>query len=473
MSSDCIVTEISDSDDFSNRESTDTGETEASKEKIHEKHEKRKGREEKEKEKTKEKKEKNFVGGDSSSSLTELQNLIRLLKRGIQKGEPGIKYIKYPNLLVEALEDLDRMIGMDRLKESVALQTVRLIEGLKAGERSPKMLNTILTGPAGVGKTVTGLKLAKIWFALGFLSPKGTTTTTTKRTFFKDGDSNLSYFYLALIVLTFAGSYLLSGLSYAYNSLGLFWTFFLIVLALLLVYLAFTYSDGEWIKEYVRTEKKEEDIKEASDRDIISVVSRNDFVAGYLGQTANKTKELLERNLGKVLFIDEAYSLLEDPRDAYGYECLNTLNLFLSENPDKIVVIFAGYKEHMKSTIFLAQPGLERRCMWNFNIDPYNGEELAEIFFLQAKGDGWEIQSGDREKIKALICRNERVFKNYGGDCGRLVYLSSLDVSKTNLTGISETFLSSEPSKEGPAKKVLTFKNVEMGLRTLQENQFN
>ena len=91
-------------------------------------------------------------------SKSELEKLIIILKKGIKHDEPGIKYIKYPNLLVSALEELNKMIGMHRLKESVAIQTVRLIENLKAGEKSPKMLNTVLYGPPGCGKTVRDRK---------------------------------------------------------------------------------------------------------------------------------------------------------------------------------------------------------------------------------------------------------------------------------------------------------------------------
>ena len=113
----------------------------------------------------------------------------------------------------------------------------------------------------------------------------------------------------------------------------------------------------------------------------------------------------------------------------------------LSENPDKIVVIFAGYKDQMNSSIFAAQPGLKRRCMWQFECEEYSGEELAEIFFIQAKDDGWNITDSDKIKIKRLIMRNESVFTSFGGDTQRLLYLSSLEESRSNLTSISDTFL--------------------------------
>ena len=446
MSSDCVVTEYEDDSSFSFKDSLEGV---------------------------------NFKGGETTESsidesLTELEKLIYILKKGIKKDEPGIKVIKYPELLVTALEELSEVIGMHRIKESAAIQTVRLIENLKAGERSPKMLNTILTGAPGLGKTMVGVKLAKIWFALGFLSPEGsTTTTTTKKTVFENpmGNGMPDMNSLFLLLIAWIGTYFIQALSYAYNKIGLFWLAFVISFVIFVFVLIYwSEKDSKWITKYITKEVTEENLKEASDRDIISVVSRNDFVGEFLGHTSGKTKKLLEANIGKVLFIDEAYSLLNDPRDAYGYECLNTLNLFLSENPDKIVVIFAGYKEQMEASIFAAQPGLKRRAMWSFNCDVYSGEELADIFFLQSEKDGWEISSDDKMKIKRMIIRNESTFKNYGGDTYRLVYLSSLEASRNNLNSISDTFLSSVETNNVSKTKILTFKDVEKGLVTLKEN---
>jgi hypothetical protein len=454
-STDCIVTEYNDSDtikdsleDFENFKYGKTQSTDASSETF-------------------------------TDSMTELEKLISILKKGIKKNEPGIKVIKYPNLLVSALEELNQMIGMYRLKESVAIQTVRLIENLKAGEKSPKMLNTVLYGPPGCGKTVSGVMLAKIWFALGFLSPNTTTTTTTKKTFNEipiggGGSNSLDPNGFVWFVILIIGSYIVQALSYAYNQIGLFWLAFIVGFVIFVIILIYwSNKDSNWITKYIKEEITEEKLKETSDRDIITVVSRNDLVSGFLGQTSPKTKNLLEANIGKVLFIDEAYSLLNDPRDAYGHECLNTLNLFLSENPDKIIVIFAGYKDQLKNTIFAAQPGLERRILWKFETDPYNGDELADIFLLQAKNDGWYISKEDNIKIKRLISRNESAFPSYGGDTQRLIYLSSLEASRHNLSGISETLLSSNFNSDKKAEKILTFKDVEKGLISLKENNFD
>lgn len=441
----------------------------------------------------------NFVpGSDETSSNTnlnesinnsnsELKNLINIIKRGIRKNEPGIKVIKYPDLLVSSLEELDEMVGLDRLKESVAMQTVKMIENLKKGKKSTKMLNTVLTGSQGCGKTQASIKMAKIWHALGFLDIDNSTTTTKRTSTSTTSDNTSGYLTLIFIILVWTGTYILSALSFAYNTLGLFWLSLILGFFLLIIILL--YWNRESITKYTTIITKttnnsnNSDIKNKTDREIISVVSRDDFVAGYLGQTASKTKKLLEDNIGKVLFIDEAYSLLNDPRDAYGFEALNVLNMFLSENADKIIVIFAGYKEHMKATIFAAQPGLERRCMWHLHCDPYSGEQLAEIFFLKMKKEGWKFGGdiSEKERIRKLIIRNEAAFKNQGGDVDRLLYYVDLHASKAQLrsvtsdlfSSVSNTGRSSSKStaeKEEVDDRILKYEYVENGIVMLKEN---
>ena len=448
MSSECIVTEYTEEVDVSTNLTSTSGE--------------------------------NFKTPDPK---TELEKLIFVLKKGIKDKEPGIKYIKYPELLVVALEDLNGMIGMHRIKEATAIQTVRLIENLKNGERTPAMLNTIITGVPGLGKSLCGVKLAKIWFALGFLdggkgdSTSSTHTKTTKNTTFEIPKS-YDMSTLALLLIAWIGTYVIQFVSYMYDRVGLFWLGCILGFIILLAIIVY-YSDqqGKWITKYITKEveitKNEKEILNLNDRDIITVVSREDFIGGFMGQTAAKTKKLLEDNIGKVLFIDEAYSLITDPRDLYGVEALHTLNLFLSENPDKIVVIFAGYKDQMKSSIFAAQPGLERRCMWSFDCDPYSGNELTDIFFLKVEKERYTINELDRTKIRKLICQNESAFKNFGGDVEKLLYLATLEVSRSNLENISETLLSVEVEKKQVKEKILTYQDVERGLITLKENNLN
>src|SRR5690606_7589073 len=108
----------------------------------------------------------------------------------------------------------------------------------------------------------------------------------------------------------------------------------------------------------------------------LAILSREGFVSMWVGETAPKTTNLLKENLGRAVFIDEAYSLINGERDSHGSEAVTALNRFMSEHPDEIVVIFGGYREKMRQTIFHVQPGLESRCTWIFDIAGYTPEEM-------------------------------------------------------------------------------------------------
>jgi DNA polymerase III delta prime subunit len=91
---------------------------------------------------------------------------------------------------------------------------------------------------------------------------------------------------------------------------------------------------------------------------------RDDLIGRYIGHTAIKTREALMNGLGKVIFIDEAYELYnvtsDSTCDSFGMECLSAILNFMNEFSDKTIIIFAGYEDLLKKTIFRVQPGLER-----------------------------------------------------------------------------------------------------------------
>ena len=117
--------------------------------------------------------------------------------------------------------------------------------------------------------------------------------------------------------------------------------------------------------------------------DSFVIAKRDDFVAGYLGQTAIKTQKLLENAYGGVLFIDEAYSLGNpEGRDSFAKEALDTLNLFLSEKKHNFICIIAGYKDSLEKSFFNMNNGLKRRFPWKYSIDSYTSKELKKIYLI-------------------------------------------------------------------------------------------
>lgn len=147
------------------------------------------------------------------------------------------------------------------------------------------------------------------------------------------------------------------------------------------------------------------------------IAYRDDFIAGYLGQTAIKTKKLLKSCIGGVLFVDEVYSLGpgQSDKDSFSKECIETITGFLSDHKNDFCFIGAGYEDDIKKCFFKGNKGLERRFQWNHKIDKYNEDNLTDIMLKMVKEIGWEI-SVNRNDIIDLIKTNLDLFKNAGGD---------------------------------------------------------
>jgi SpoVK/Ycf46/Vps4 family AAA+-type ATPase len=121
-------------------------------------------------------------------------------------------------------------------------------------------------------------------------------------------------------------------------------------------------------------------------------VTRSDMIAGYLGQTALKTRDLIKDNLDGVLFIDEAYALgNKETKDSFAKECIDTLCEALSDHKDRIMVIIAGYEDELQECFFKYNKGLESRFIWRFNTDDYTANELKQIFIKKVNESGWTL----------------------------------------------------------------------------------
>lgn len=130
-------------------------------------------------------------------------------------------------------------------------------------------------------------------------------------------------------------------------------------------------------------------------------VGRADLIANYEGQTAGKVKAVFEKAKGKVLFIDEAYSLVEYTKGAYGDEAINTIVQEMENNRENTIVIFAGYPDKMKE-FFLRNPGLRSRVPFTIKFDDYSAEELVGICEFEAEKRGFEIDCNARKKIQEI-----------------------------------------------------------------------
>ena len=147
-------------------------------------------------------------------------------------------------------------------------------------------------------------------------------------------------------------------------------------------------------------------------------VTRGDLIAGYLGQTALKTREVIKECLGGVLFIDEAYALgNEQKKDSFAKECIDTLCEALSDHKENLMVIVAGYESDLNKCFFSYNKGLDSRFTWRFKTDDYNGGELNQIFNKKVKDISWK-----NDKIKNKWFEDKmKFFSFYGRDMETLL----------------------------------------------------
>jgi probable Rubsico expression protein CbbX len=137
-------------------------------------------------------------------------------------------------------------------------------------------------------------------------------------------------------------------------------------------------------------------------------VTRDDLVGQYIGHTAPKTKEVLKRAMGGVLFIDEAYYLYrpENERD-YGQEAIEILMQVMENQREDLVVIFAGYKSRM-DRFFESNPGLSSRVAHHIDFPDYDDEELLQIADRMIAGLGLALADSARRALAEYLALRRR-----------------------------------------------------------------
>lgn len=134
-------------------------------------------------------------------------------------------------------------------------------------------------------------------------------------------------------------------------------------------------------------------------------VTRDDLVGQYIGHTAPKTKEVIKRAMGGVLFIDEAYYLYrpENERD-YGQESIEILLQVMENNRDDLVVVLAGYKDRM-DRFFESNPGFRSRIAHHIDFPDYSDQELESIGELMLDRENYHFSEQARDAFKEYIQR--------------------------------------------------------------------
>lgn len=132
-------------------------------------------------------------------------------------------------------------------------------------------------------------------------------------------------------------------------------------------------------------------------------VTRDDLVGQYIGHTAPKTKEILKKAMGGVLFIDEAYYLYrpENERD-YGQEAIEILLQVMENHRDDLVVILAGYKDRM-NTFFQSNPGMSSRIAHHIDFPDYQETELSQIAGKMVSTMNYQLDAGAQAAMDEYI----------------------------------------------------------------------
>ncbi len=138
-------------------------------------------------------------------------------------------------------------------------------------------------------------------------------------------------------------------------------------------------------------------------------VDRSELVAGYLGQTATKTADVVASAAGGVLFVDEAYSLTNNGSggDQYGQESVDTLVKEMEDRREDLVVIVAGYPAPMASFI-AANPGLASRFRTTIEFEDYSDDELVAILRHLAQGADYELEPEAEQRFREVLARTPR-----------------------------------------------------------------
>ena len=279
--------------------------------------------------------------------------------------KPEIEYninMKAMNNIKTPLKELNSMIGMNKLKESIVDQILYFIQGLhNISDGNGDFMHTVIYGPPGTGKTETAKIMGKIFSKLGVLK---------KNRFRK--------------------------------------------------------------------------------------VTRADLIAGYLGQTALKTSDVIKDSLGGVLFIDEAYALGNvEKRDSFAKECIDTLCEGLSDHKNDLMVIIAGYKDELERCFFSYNSGLTSRFTWRFKTGDYTYKELFLIFKKKVKDINWKIS----EKVTDEWFKDKKEnFKFFGRDIETFL-------SKVKIAHSKRVFCLSKDKKT-----IITLKDLKKGFSLFIEN---
>lgn len=304
------------------------------------------------------------------------------------------------------LNEMKALIGIDCVKESILANICYLLSCKLSSEcLSSEKLHAVFIGEPGTGKTTMSIIFAKILMHIGF--------------------HKQPHHHRSLREMTLE---MINVLRNEYPS---------------------SYQKGaDMLSELMRAADRSN--ISTSENEGFVVASRINFVAGYQGQTAQRTEDFLSKHDGKIIIIDESYSLCYGPEDNYGREALDVIMSQMSSTDNRSIFFFNGYNDEIINNLFGSQRGMERRVHNVFCFDPYSPATLEKIFIRQASKMNLIVNEKVRESFPLMIPLFN--VKSNGGDMEKLSLRCKILIISENFSDI----LRSNPETEGLEERIIS-----------------
>lgn len=344
------------------------------------------------------------------------------------------KHIKRPDVLISGLEQLDELIGMRQLKETISeIVYTYLLDSHKG--KITGVFHFCNHGEPGTGKTRSAKIIARIYYGLGVNENKRKVVeidnwynsfdeltknfTSINRCF-----NNLKEKYPRR-----------RGSTPRISSDDVAWRDMEISLSIANTNLGKTKN---LVDDFLdrQDENKTTTVLGDDEKDYLIICGRNELVAKFSGQSAGLAYNFLLNNRGKTIIIEEAYSLYTGDKDIFGAESIVEINRFMEEFPGEISIGFNGYREMLTKSIFQIQPGLAGRIRYHYNMDDYNSDKLCRIFITQISKLAITLSS--TINLDNFFKNNIIYFNSYGRDTLTLANICKQVYIQNSFIHISE-----------------------------------
>ena len=385
-------------------------------------------------------------------------SIVELVKDLEKKDSKLNSYFSDTQKLIVGLKKLDNVIGMRKVKNQIVKQIKTFISAKAKGiYRETDRKHCLLLGGPGTGKTTVGKILCEIWIAIGFIG--GGSNCNKKVSSFNKVQDELIRSQRGEIKELKDKIKMCSRHVSKINRLPI------INKRIInnLIKIKENSSEKELIQSTIRDLSSSNKIISQTDDVIKKIIAmknplyagfgieadtslsdtkshddvpfyiynRNDVVSRYVGDTAHRVHKAMSNALGGVAYFDEAYNLCNDSSgfsDSYGREALTTINQFMDEHSDKLIVVFAGYKEDIYNNLFRAQRGLESRFTNKFEIEKYTSDELVLIYIQRLGYSRWYMDN--TPELRQIIKDNYNLFEYQGRDMDTLALYTKNIVSE-------------------------------------------